>query len=81
MGNLLREKSGRWTMRVGIKGKRYCRSTRMKDRDQAERFLQRFLAPFCLSVQRPPPHTVQPPRLTPSDYCKGERKENSADMV
>ena len=28
MGNFQQEKSGRWTMRVGIGGKRYCRSTR-----------------------------------------------------
>ena len=54
MGNLQREKSGRWTMRVGINGKRYCRSTRTKDRDQAERVLQRFLAPFGLGEQRLP---------------------------
>ena len=54
MGNLQREKSGRWTMRVGINGKRYCRSTRTKDRDQAERVLQRFLAPFGLGDQRLP---------------------------
>ena len=54
MGNLQREKSGRWTMRVGIDGKRYCRSTRTKDRDQAERILQRFLAPFGLGEHRLP---------------------------
>lgn len=54
MGNLQREKSGRWTMRVGIDGKRYCRSTRTKDRDQAERILQRFLAPFGLGECRLP---------------------------
>ena len=54
MGNLQREKSGRWTMRVGINGKRYCRSTRTKDRDQAERILQRFLAPFGLGERRLP---------------------------
>ena len=54
MGNLQREKSGRWTMRVGIGGKRYCRSTRTKDRDQAERELQRFLAPFGLGEHRLP---------------------------
>ena len=54
MGNLQREKSGRWTMRVGINGKRYCRSTRTKNRDQAERFLQRFLAPFGLGENRLP---------------------------
>ena len=54
MGNLQREKSGRWTMRIGINGKRYCRSTRTKDRDQAERVLQRFLAPFGLGEQRLP---------------------------
>ena len=54
MGNLQREKSGRWTMRVGIKGQRYSRSTRTTDRDQAERFLQRFLAPFGLGNRRLP---------------------------
>ena len=53
-GSLQREKSGRWTMRVGIKGKRYCRSTRTKDRAQAERVLQRFLAPFGLGERRLP---------------------------
>lgn len=54
MGNLQKEKSGRWTMRVSINGKRYCRSTRTKDRDQAERILQRFLAPFGLGEKRLP---------------------------
>lgn len=54
MGSLQREKSGRWTMRVGINGKRYCRSTRTKDRAQAERYLQRFLAPFGLGEHRLP---------------------------
>ena len=54
MGNLQQEKSGRWTMRVGIDGKRYCRSTRTKDRNQAERILQRFLAPFGLGEHRLP---------------------------
>ena len=54
MGNLQREKSGRWTMRVCIKGKKYSRSTRTKDRDQAERYLQRFLATFGLGERRLP---------------------------
>ena len=54
MGNLQLEKSGRWTIRVGINGKRYCRSTRTKDREQAERLLQRYLAPFGLGERRLP---------------------------
>ena len=54
MGNLQQEKSGRWTMRVGICGKRYCRSTRTTDREQAERVLQRFLAPLGLGERRLP---------------------------
>ena len=54
MGNLQREKSGRWTMRVGINGKRYSRSTRTTDREKAERMLQRFLAPFGLGEHRLP---------------------------
>ena len=54
MGNLQREKSGRWTMRVGINGKRYCRSTRTTDKEKAERILQRFLAPFGLGERRLP---------------------------
>ena len=54
MGNLQQEKSGRWTMRVGIKGKRYSRSTRTTDKEKAERYLQRFLAPFGLGEHRLP---------------------------
>lgn len=54
MGSLQREKSGRWTMRVCVCGKRYSRSTRTKDRDLAERVLQRFLAPFGLGERRLP---------------------------
>ena len=54
VGNLQQEKGGRWTMRVGIKGKRYSRSTRTTDREKAERYLQRFLAPFGLGERRLP---------------------------
>ncbi len=54
MGNLQLEKGGRWTMRVSINGKRYCRSTRTKDRAQAERVLQRFLTPLGLGDRRLP---------------------------
>ena len=54
MGNLQKEKSGRWTMWVCIKGKRYSRTTRTTDREKAERFLQRFLAPFGLGEHRLP---------------------------
>ncbi len=54
MGSLQREKSGRWTMRVSIDGKRYSRSTRTKDRFEAERILQRFLAPLGLGEKRIP---------------------------
>ena len=54
MGNLQREKSGRWTMRVSINGTRYSRSTRTTDREKAERFLQRFLAPLGLGEHRLP---------------------------
>ena len=41
-------------MRVCIGGKRYCRSTRTKDKAKAERFLQRFLAPLGLGERRLP---------------------------
>lgn len=54
MGNLQQEKSGRWTMRVGLNGKRYCRSTHTTDRAQAERILQRFLSPLGLGTRRLP---------------------------
>ena len=52
MGSLQLEKSGRWTMRVGIKGKRYSRSTRTTDREKAEKFLERFLSPLGLGSRR-----------------------------
>ena len=48
MGNLQREKSGRWTARVCVDGQRWSRSTRTTDKAQAERFLQRMLAPLGL---------------------------------
>ena len=54
MGSLQLEKSGRWTMRVGIKGKRYSRSTRTTDREKAEKFLERFLRPLGLGSRRLP---------------------------
>jgi len=54
MGSLQLEKSGRWTLRVGIGGKRFSRSTGTKDRAAAERFAQRFLAPLGLGERRLP---------------------------
>ncbi len=53
-GNLQQEKSGRWTLRVGINGRRLSRSTGTKDRDKAEAFLNRFLAPLGLGATRLP---------------------------
>jgi len=53
-GSLQREKSGRWTLRVGINGRRLSRSTGTTDKDKAERFLQRFLAPLGLGSDRLP---------------------------
>ena len=54
MGNLQREKSGRWTMRVCVGGKRISRSTRTTDHERAERILQRFLTPLGLGERRLP---------------------------
>lgn len=53
-GSLQREKSGRWTIRVGINGKRLSRSARTTDREKAERILERFLAPLGLGAHRLP---------------------------
>ena len=53
-GSLQREKSGRYTIRVGINGKRLSRSTRTTDKDTAERLLNRFLAPLGLGAERLP---------------------------
>lgn len=53
-GSLQREKSGRWTIRVGINGKRYSRSTRTTDRAKAEQMLDRFLSPFGLGTRKLP---------------------------
>lgn len=53
-GNLQREKSGRYTARVGINGKRLSRSTGTKDADKAEAFLRRFLSPLGLGAERVP---------------------------
>ncbi len=53
-GSLQREKSGRWTVRVGVNGKRLSRSARTTDRDKAERFLGRMLAPLGLGERTLP---------------------------
>ena len=53
-GNLQLEKSGRWTVRVSINGRRLSRSTGTRDRGKAETFLNRFLAPLGLGAVRLP---------------------------
>ena len=53
-GNLQKEKSGRYTLRVGINGRRLSRSTGTTDRDRAEKVLDRFLAPLGLGTTRLP---------------------------
>ena len=53
-GNLQQEKSGRWTVRIGINGHRISRSARTTDKTKAEAFLNRFLAPLGLGATRLP---------------------------
>jgi len=53
-GNLQQEKSGRWTVRIGINGRRLSRSTGTRNRNKAEAFLSRFLAPMGLGTIRIP---------------------------
>ena len=53
-GSIQQEKSGRYTIRVGINGKRLSRSTGTRDRDKAELFLNRFLSPLGLGKERVP---------------------------
>ena len=53
-GNLQQEKSGRWTVRIGINGRRLSRSARTTDRAKAEAFLNRFLAPLGLGATKLP---------------------------
>lgn len=53
-GSLQQEKSGRWTIRVGIDGKRISRSAGTKSRPRAEAFLERFLSPLGLGARRIP---------------------------
>ena len=48
------EKSGRWTVRIGINGHRISRSARTTDKTKAEAFLNRFLAPLGLGAQKLP---------------------------
>ena len=53
-GNLQLEKSGRFTVRVGINGRRFSRSTGTTDKVRAEKFLDRLLAPLGLGRERVP---------------------------
>ena len=45
-GGLQLEKTGMYTVRCIINGQRVAKSTGTKDKDEAERFLKRFLAPY-----------------------------------
>ena len=51
-GNLQQEKNGIWTLRICIRGKRISRSTRTTNREAAEAYLERFLAPLGLGSER-----------------------------
>lgn len=53
-GTLQLEKSGRYTARVCINGRVFSRSTGTSDREKAEEFLNRFLAPFGRGKERVP---------------------------
>lgn len=46
MGSLQREKSGRFTARFSVDGKRFARSTRTRDKSAAEHYLNRMLTPY-----------------------------------
>ena len=48
-GGLQQEKTGMYTVRCIINGKRIAKSTGTTDRAEAERFLKRFLAPYVKS--------------------------------
>ena len=74
-GNLQREKSGRWTVRVGIGGKRFSRSTRTTNRGKAEAFLNRFLAPLGLGDRTIPLAEVW------REYEKSPNRKEQADST
>lgn len=74
-GNLQCEKSGRWTVRVGINGKRLSRSTRTTDREKAERFLKRFLTPLGLGDKTIPLVDVW------REYEKSPNRKEQADST
>ena len=46
LGGLQQEKTGIWTLRCKINGKRIAKSTGTRDRAEAEEFARRFLAPY-----------------------------------
>ena len=46
LGGLQLEKTGIWTLRCSINGKRVSKSTGTRDRAEAELFAKRFLAPY-----------------------------------
>ena len=46
LGGLQLEKTGIWTLRCIVNGKRISKSTGTRDRDEAEQFAKKFLAPY-----------------------------------
>ncbi len=54
MGNLQQEESGRYTARICVDGVRLSQSTRTRNYQKAETYLQRMLAPYGRGEQRLP---------------------------
>ena len=58
-GGLQLEKTGMWTVRCIINGKRVSKSTGTKDHDEAVRFLKKFLAPYVPGDAERTYHNIQ----------------------
>lgn len=75
MGNLQREKGGRWTIRIGVNGTRISRSTGTTDRGQAEQYLQRMLSRLGRGERRVPLSEVW------TEYLRSPNRNDLADST
>ena len=78
-GGLQLEKTGMWTVRALINGKRVSKSTGTKDRAEAERFLKRFMAPYVMSDPQRTYENIQAAVMT-EEQLEAMREERGPQM-
>ena len=79
LGTLQKEKNGTYTIRAFVAGKRISKSTRLTDKDEAEKFLKEYMRPIAGNDTERMYDTIQ--ALIESDDARHEREEDEKPQL